>query len=184
MDHPTTDTSHRPLQVAVIGAGEADAGLALLAEEVGEELARRGAVLVCGGRGGVMAAASRGARRAGGLAIGILPGADATASPPAEGLSAAIFTGIGQARNLCVVLSGAAVIAVGGGWGTLSEIALARKHGLPVVLLRSWRMPPPLKPEDDDGLFPASSASEAVAKAFELADRRHLGLFPLAAEPA
>ena len=135
-----TAVTPRPRQVAVIGAGEADDELQSLAEEVGRRLAEAGVVVVTGGRGGVMAAASRGARAAGGLAIGVLPGADADSSPPCPDLDAAVFTGLGQARNLAVVLSGDAVVAIGGEWGTLSEIALARKHGRRVVALRSWRV--------------------------------------------
>ncbi len=163
----------RPLQIAVLGAAGHDAELAELAHATGAAIARAGARLVCGGRGGVMRAASRGAREAGGLVVGVLPGADAAASPPNEAVDVAVYTGMGQARNLCVVLSAAAAVAVGGGWGTLSEIALALKHGIPVVALRSWDL------ERPDGapeplLATASSAEEAVARALELADRRRL----------
>lgn len=144
-----------------MGAGECAPELAEQARQVGEELARVGAVLLTGGRGGVMAAASRGARAAGGTTLGILPGADARQSPPNEGVDIAIFTGLGQARNQVLVLSAATVIAVGGGWGTLCEIATALKHGIPVVLLASWRL------ERPDGvaeplLQRAASPQEAV----------------------
>lgn len=154
-------------QIAVIGAGEADPGLVELAREVGREIARAGAVLVTGGRGGVMAAASAGAREEGGTTVGVLPGRDANESPPDEEVEIALFTGLGQARNVVVVLSAAAVIAVGGGWGTLSEIALAAKHGIPVVLLESWGVEPPDEAVDLDLLVPAGTAEEAVKRAVE-----------------
>lgn len=159
------------LQLAVVGAARCDERLAGLAREVGAEVARAGAVLVTGGRGGVMAAASEGARAAGGLTVGILPGAGAEASPPNPAVEVAVFTGIGQARNQVLVLSAAAVIAIGGGWGTLSEIALALKHGVPVVVLESWW------PERPDGaaeplLARAGTPGEAVAAALAAA-REH-----------
>ncbi len=165
----------RRLQISVLGAASCDERLRSAAYQVGERIARAGACLVTGGRGGVMAAASRGARDAGGLVIGVLPGEDAASSEPNEALSAALFTGLGQARNLTVVLSGAAAIAVGGGWGTLSEIALARKHGIPVVRLESW---PLVRPDgrEDPHLVTAASPEEAVERALELADRGRLGL--------
>jgi uncharacterized protein (TIGR00725 family) len=150
--------------VAVSGPGRCDEGLAALAEEVGRRLAEAGCVVLTGGRGGVMAAASRGARRAGGTAVGILPGEDARASPPNEDLELAIYTGMGQARNAVLALSAGALIAIGGGWGTLSEVALARKHGRRVVLLASWtlRRPGGEAPSDVEV---AQSAAEAVALA-------------------
>jgi uncharacterized protein (TIGR00725 family) len=120
----------------VIGAGSGDDELLASAEEVGRRIAEAGAVLITGGMGGVMEAASRGASEAGGTAIGVIPTSD-----PADAnqhVTHAVATGVGQARNLAVVGSGDAVIAVGGEWGTLSEIALARKLGRPVVALRSW----------------------------------------------
>jgi hypothetical protein len=154
----------RQLQIAVSGAGESTPALDELAREVGVGLARAGAVVLTGGRGGVMAAASAGARSAGGLVIGVLPGVNEGASPPNPDVDVPLFTGLGQGRNLVLVLSAAAVIAIGGGWGTLSEVALALKHGIPVVLLRSWRLARP------DGLAEpllaeAASAAEAVALA-------------------
>lgn len=154
-------------QIAVIGAGEADPRLVDLAREVGREIARAGAVLVTGGRGGVMGAASAGAREEGGTTVGVLPGRNADESPPDEAVEIALFTGLGQARNVVVVLSAAAVIAVGGGWGTLSEIALAAKHGIPVVLLESWGVEPPAEAVDLDLLVHAGTAEEAVRRALE-----------------
>ena len=167
---PTSESSDRAsLQISVIGAANADDALARSAEAVGRRLAERGAVVVSGGRGGVMAAASRGSREAGGRAVGILPGADAEASPPNPDVDTVVFTGLGQARNLCVVLSGAAVIAIGGGWGTLSEIALARKHGIPVVTLDSWSLD---VPDGEEPLVRADSPEAAVDLALDLAGRR------------
>ena len=110
--------------ISVIG-GEACGPEALeTAEKVGREIARRGATLVCGGRGGVMEAACRGAREAGGHTIGIMPGRGHEDSPPNPYVEFPIFTGMGFARNVMVVLSGDAVIAIDGSYGTLSEIAL------------------------------------------------------------
>ncbi len=108
-----------------------------------------------------MAAASAGAREAGGLVIGILPGAGPAESLPNEHVTVPLYTGLGQARNVIVVLSAAAVIAIAGSWGTLSEIALARRHGRPVVLLDSWRPAPP-EGGSDPRLVEAKSAEEAV----------------------
>ncbi|MGD8276581.1 MAG: TIGR00725 family protein [Gemmatimonadota bacterium] len=123
----------RPLRIAVCGGGVADAALARNAEVVGERIARAGAVLICGGLGGVMEAAARGAAEVGGLSVGVLPGTDAAAANPWIGL--ALPTGLGEARNALVVRFADAVIALGGEWGTLSEIALAMRTGVPVVLL-------------------------------------------------
>lgn len=156
-------------QIAVVGGASCDDHHQELARATGEALARAGAVVISGGRGGVMEAASRGAKAAGGLVVGILPGGDARSSPPNDAVDVAIFTGIGQARNLAVVSSAAAVIAVGGGWGTLSEIALARKIDVPVVLLDSWRLERPDQAADP-GLRSARTADEAVRLAFELID--------------
>ncbi len=124
------------MQIAVIGAGAGDEELLAAAEEVGRRIAEAGAVLVTGGLSGVMEAASKGASEAGGTAIGVIPTSDPADAN--EHVTHAVATGVGQARNLAVVGSGDAVIAVGGEWGTLSEIALARKLGKPVVALESW----------------------------------------------
>ena len=132
----------RPPYVAVIGDGEPggpDAHRILeWAEEVGQQLARGGAVVVTGGLGGVMRAASRGALMSGGETIGILPGSDP--SDANEFVRTPIATGLGVARNLVVVTSADAVIAVGGRHGTLSEIGLALRMGRHVVTLSSWRL--------------------------------------------
>jgi uncharacterized protein (TIGR00725 family) len=116
--------------------GPGDGGDLLAAENVGRLLAERGAVLVCGGLGGVMEAACRGAKEAGGTTIGILPGSDRSAANPYVDI--AIPTGLGEARNALVVRSADALIAVGGAYGTLSEIALALKAGKRVAGIESW----------------------------------------------
>ena len=124
--------------ISVIG-GEACGPEALEAAEiVGREIARRGATLVCGGRGGVMEAACRGAREAGGHTIGIMPGRGREDSPPNPYVEFPIFTGMGFARNVMVVLSGDAVIAIDGSYGTLSEIAYALINETPVVGIDTW----------------------------------------------
>ena len=136
-----------PPYVAVVGAGGAVAADVLAeAEAVGAELARRGAVLVCGGLGGVMAAACRGARAEGGVTLGILPGTDRAAANP--WVSVAVATGLGELRNGLVVRSADAVVAIGGEYGTLSEIALALKAGVSVVGLRSWDIRGVLEADD------------------------------------
>jgi uncharacterized protein (TIGR00725 family) len=127
-----------PAYVAVVGPDDASGPEVALAEAVGERLAGAGAIVVCGGLGGVMEAACRGARLAGGLTIGILPGTDRAAGN--RFLSVAIPTGMGELRNGLVVRAADAVIAVGGAYGTLSEIALALKAGRPVVGLGTWEL--------------------------------------------
>ena len=125
--------------IAVIGAGELSAGadLASLAREVGRLLARRGCALLCGGLGGVMEAASQGAREEGGPVIGVLPGIDPAEANPHVGI--AIATGMAEARNAVIANTAEAFVAVGGGYGTLAEIAFALKRGKRVVSLHSWR---------------------------------------------
>jgi hypothetical protein len=123
--------------VAVIGAGECSEHEAALAEEVGRRLAGAGAVVLTGGRGGVMAAASRGAAQAGGLTVGILPGDDASQANP--WVMIPIVTSLGEARNAVLMRTAQVVIAVGGEYGTLSEIAFALKFGHPVVGLHTWQ---------------------------------------------
>jgi uncharacterized protein (TIGR00725 family) len=155
----------RRSQVAVIGASgtqEGDEAWAL-AEEVGRRLAEAGVVLVCGGGGGVMEAASRAAAEAGGTVIGIVPSeSPADANPYCTHV---VATGIGHARNLAVVSSGEAVIAIGGEWGTLSEIGFARVIGHEVVALRSWEMNGREQMRGGPGVIAAETAEEAVAAA-------------------
>ena len=147
-------------QVSVIGSG---AEHEERAEAVGRLLAERGAVVVCGGHGEVMAAAARGAKSAGGTTIGILPGESKTAANP--WIDHVIVTGIGHARNLAVVASGDAVIAVGGRWGTLAEIGFARVLGRYVVILEpGWAL---------EDVPRASSPEEAVALALAGAEAKY-----------
>lgn len=122
-----------PLRIGVVGAAEAEADDEETAWCVGQAIGAAGAVLVCGGRGGVMAAAARGCHEAGGWTVGLLPGADPAAANPWIRLP--LPTAMGEARNALVVRAAEAVLAVGGRWGTLSEIALAAKMGVPVGLL-------------------------------------------------
>ena len=128
-------------------------------------IAAAGAVLVCGGGGGVMEAASKGASDAGGEVIGVLPTLSREDANPY--VSHVVATGIGQARNLAVVASGDAVIAIGGEWGTLSEIAYARKLGRPVVAIRSW--PLLSRAGTELGIVEAESPEDAVKAALEAA---------------
>jgi uncharacterized protein (TIGR00725 family) len=134
--------------VAVVGPGDASTEQEALAEEVGRLLARRGAVVVCGGLGGVMEAACRGARGEGGTTVGILPGFDRGAANPH--VSVAVATGLGEARNALVVRAADALVAVGGAYGTLSEIALALKAGKPVVGLGTWGIDGVVRAEDPE----------------------------------
>lgn len=142
--------------IGVIGGGSCTAGIAELAEAVGEELARGGAALICGGRGGVMEAACRGAKRAGGITIGVLPGRDPTTAN--RFVDIPIATGLGEARNLVIVNAAAAVIAIDGKHGTLSELGFALKLGKRVVGLATWEIP---------GLIEARTAKEAVELALQ-----------------
>lgn len=155
----------RARQVSVIGSGgcgeETEAWR--LAEEVGRLLAEAGASVVCGGRGGVMEAAARGAAGAGGTVIGVLPWVDVDDANPY--CTQVVATGIGHARNLAVVASGEAAIAIGGEWGTLSEIAHARNLGRTVVALRSWSVSGREEMEGGPGIVPAETADDAVAAA-------------------
>ena len=154
--------------ISVIGAGEPSPELAGLAEKVGAELARRGATVVCGGLGGVMEAVCRGAKSAGGSTIGILPG-----SSPEEAnawVDIPICTGMGYARNVVVVKTGRAVIAVGGAFGTLSELGHALGDGIPVVGLKTWAMS--RNGLEDSSIQVASDPVEAVEKALKAAEAR------------
>ena len=140
--------------VAVVGPGEASPEELERAEQVGAELARRGAIVVCGGGSGAMEAACRGAKSAGRTTIGILPGLDRAAAN--EFVDFALPTGLGELRNGLVVRAADALIAVGGSYGTLSEMALALRTGVPVVGLGTW---------DIDGVLTADSAEAAVDRA-------------------
>lgn len=161
MSQQASQTSNRAKRIAVIGAGQCDRQTTQVAEEVGRQIAQAGAWLVCGGLSGVMAAASRGAREAGAHTLGLLPGTDAEQANP--WIDIPIVTGLGEGRNLLVVRNADAVIAIGGEWGTLSEIALARKIGCPVILLNSWNLTTPQGNPVD--LVSANSPQKAVALA-------------------
>ncbi len=132
--------------IAVIGAGECDDAVSERAREVGRLLAEAGCILVTGGRAGVMEAASRGAREAGGLVVGILPSADSSDANPY--VDVAIATGMGDARNAVLANTAEAFVAVAGSLGTLSEIAFALKRGKPVVTLGSWELGLPVTRAD------------------------------------
>jgi uncharacterized protein (TIGR00725 family) len=122
--------------IAVIGGGDCSKDICKLAEQVGERIAKAGAVLVCGGLGGVMEAASKGAKKQGGTTIGILPGIDKSQANPH--IDFPIVTGLGEGRNLLVVRNSDAVIALPGEYGTLSEIAFCLKLGKPIIGLSTW----------------------------------------------
>jgi uncharacterized protein (TIGR00725 family) len=156
----------RAVYVAVCGPGRASDEEAARAEEVGRRLARAGAILVCGGLGGVMEAAARGATQAGGTALGILPGTHREDANPHLTLS--VPTGMGEARNALVVRAADALIAVAGEFGTLSEIALALKLGVPVVGLGTWELTKGGRPVEDP-IVRADTPEEAVSLALELA---------------
>ena len=144
--------------VAVIGASDATERERTTAEEVGRRLARAGVVLVCGGLGGVMDAAASGAAADGGTSVGILPGTDRSGA--SRHLTVVVTTGFGEGRNVLVARSADAVIAVGGEFGTLSEVALALKMGIPVIGLSTWDLR-----RDDmeaDPVMRAETAEEAV----------------------
>jgi uncharacterized protein (TIGR00725 family) len=128
--------AERAARIAVCAPGSVSDEELELAGAVGRLLAERGCTLVCGGLGGAMAAACRGAKGAGGVTVGIIPGYDDRAANP--WVDHVICTGLGQARNTLVAATGQALIAIGGGWGTLSEIALGLRLGRPVVLLGGW----------------------------------------------
>jgi len=146
------------VQIAVVGGSDATAAVVATAEAIGAALASAGATLVCGGLGGVMAAASRGAADAGGTVVGILPGEDRDHANP--WVSIALPTGLGELRNGLIVRAADVAIAVGGAYGTLSEIALAMVGEVPVIGIDSW---------DVEGVQVVGSPQEAVRRALALA---------------
>ncbi|MFC2035582.1 TIGR00725 family protein [Chloroflexota bacterium] len=150
--------------IAVIGGSEPSTEEAKLAREVGCDLAKRGATLICGGLSGVMESACQGASSEGGLTIGILPGDRPEAANPYVQIP--IVTGMGYARNISVVKSAQAVIAIGGSYGTLSEIAHALQSHIPVIGLNTWSLSKIGQP--DNSIIPAQNPAEAVDKALKL----------------
>ncbi len=147
------------VHIAVVGASVASVADCDAAEQIGRRLADAGAVVVCGGLGGVMEAACRGAWAAGGMTVGILPGKDRHEAN--DFVAVAIPTGLGEARNAIVVTTADAVVAVGGEFGTLSEIALALKAGTPVIGLHTWELARPGSPVE--GIEAVASADTAAA---------------------
>ncbi len=150
------------LIIGVIGTAQATDEEYNMAVEVGKQIAKRNAVLVCGGEGGVMEAACRGAKSEGGVTIGIIPGQ--SRSEANRYVDIPIVTGMGHARNIVVVRSSNAIIAVAGSYGTLSEIAFALNLGIPIIGLNTWEVSPEIRI--------VSSPKEAVALAFDLANNR------------
>jgi uncharacterized protein (TIGR00725 family) len=150
--------------IAVIGSGQATEQEVELAIKMGQEIAKRGAVLVCGGLGGVMEAACKGAISAGGTTIGILPGEDRQTAN--SYVQIPIVTGLGHARNVIVVKSAQAVIAIGGSYGTLSEIGHALQNNIPVVGLHTWSLAKNGK--TDSSIINANTPAEAVDIALSL----------------
>lgn len=149
--------------IGVIGGAECTPAEKDLAEEVGRQIALRGAILICGGRGGIMEAVSRGAREAGGLVVGILPGRNRREGNPY--LTVALATGLADARNAVIACAVDALIAIGGGYGTLSEIGLGLKLNKPVIGLNTWHLD---RPGIRGALHKATNAQEAVDLAINL----------------
>ena len=150
------------LHIGVIGASDCSGPAADLAYDVGRHIARHDAVLFCGGLGGVMEMAAKGAREAGGITVGLLPGFDFSDANPY--IDIAIPTGLSHARNILVVRASMALIAVEGSYGTLSEIALALKIGKPVIGLQTWDIGPEI--------IKANSAEDAVVKALHMVKKQ------------
>ena len=168
VDYPPGSPKTPPFRISVIGAGEASPEECRLAESVGRFLAEAGAIVVTGGLGGVMEAASRACQEAGGRTVGFLPGRDVSGAN--RWVELPIATAMGESRNSLVVRAGEAVVAIGGSWGTLSEIALARKMGRSVVLLGK---PPVTLP-----LPKAKQPEEAAAWAIHQAEKHRTGGSP------
>lgn len=151
-------------RIGVIGGSSADEVVLNMAEKVGNLIASRGGIVVCGGLGGVMEAACKGAKQAGGTTIGILPTKSITDANPYVDIP--IATGLGEARNLLVVLNSDVVIAIDGAYGTLSEIAFALLHKKPVIALKSWELI--RDGERDKNIIYVSTPEEAVERAYQL----------------
>ena len=148
----------RPKHIGVIGAGECSDKIYQLARHLGSEIGKKGWILVCGGLGGVMEAAARGCTEAGGMTVGILPGLDKTSANLY--IKIPLATGLGEGRNLLVVRASDVLVSVAGGYGTLSEIALALKVNKPVIGLETW--------EDIQDVQYVSDPEEAIQKISEV----------------
>jgi uncharacterized protein (TIGR00725 family) len=155
-------SSEKKKVIAVIGGGQCSPEEAKLAEAIGRDLAKRGAILICGGLSGIMEAACRGASSEGGITIGILPGDNSRQANPYVQIP--IVTNIGYARNVIVVKSAQAVIAIDGSYGTLSEIGHALQFNIPVIGLNTWSLS--INGQPDNSIILAKDPTEAVDKAF------------------
>ena len=164
------ETARRPLIISVIGGRYPSPQARQYAEEVGQELARNGAAVACGGLIGVMEAVCKGAKSEGGLTIGILPGDDPEAANPYVDLP--ICTGIMYARNMVVVKTGRAVIAIDGSFGTMSEIGHALAEDIPVIGLDTWSFSNESEGDVEDPIIRATGPADAVAKAIAAAKAR------------
>ena len=158
----------REIIIAIIGTRKPSPEESSLAEEVGRELAKNGITLICGGLGGVMEDACRGARAEGGLTIGIIPGDDPKSANPYVQIP--IVTGIGYARNVIIVKTAQAIIAVGGGYGTLTELGHALDSKKPVIGLKTWKFS--RNNQMDKSIIRVNSAKEAVSKALKQVKRK------------
>jgi len=158
----------RPIRIAVVGEREASAHNCDAARAIGFEIARRGGVLVCGGLGGIMEAASEGCASGGGIVLGVLPSVDATDAN--RFVTVPVVTGMEEGRNVIIARTADAMVAVGGSYGTLSEIAFALRLGVPVVGLATWRFEAPSHPNDE--IVRAITAEEAIDRAWSLATAR------------
>jgi uncharacterized protein (TIGR00725 family) len=150
--------------IGVIGASQPPDELLPIAEKVGEEIAKRGGILICGGMGGIMESACKGAKRSGGLTVGILPTITRDSANPY--IDIPIVTGIGYARNIIVVLSSEAIIAIGGAYGTLTELAFALHFNIPVIGIRTWRVESEFT--EVKGIIYVDEPEEAVRIAMEV----------------
>lgn len=157
--------------ITVVGESDASPVIHKMAEEVGRLIARAGAVLVCGGLKGVMKAAAKGAKSEGGLTVGIIPGSKREDANPY--IDIPIVTGLGYARNKIVVKTGQVVIAIGGRYGTLSEIGFALGYGIPVVGLKTWELIRGNK-KVDQGIVYVHTPVEAVKTAFKLIKKKYV----------
>ena len=164
------ETANRPLIISVIGGRYPSPRARRYAEEVGQELARNGAAVACGGLIGVMEAVCKGAKSEGGLTIGILPGDDPEDANPYVDLP--ICTGIMYARNMVVVKTGRAVIAIDGSFGTMSEIGHALSEDIPVIGLDTWNFSNDSDGEGGDPIIRATDPVDAVAKAIAASKTR------------